>query len=77
MKRKTSRREAARIPLTEVLAAANSDLKPHELFEQSGFTEEFVDEFYVELRRHVVAGEIRERRDSDGESMLVLVKALS
>ncbi len=73
MKRITSdRRNAGRTPFTEVLAAAEGNLRPRELFDQSGFSEEFVDEFYAELRRSVLSGEIVERRDSDGEPALAL-----
>jgi type I restriction enzyme S subunit len=46
-----TKKSSARRPLYDVLAEANRKLRPEELFDQAGFTVEFVEEFYDELRR--------------------------
>ncbi len=52
-------------PLYEVLAEAGEVLTPHQLFEQAGFTIEWIDEFYEELRHEVqIAKTIRVDREN-------------
>jgi type I restriction enzyme S subunit len=65
-------RSGVRAPLLQVLTEANTSLKPEELFDGSGYSEELVDEFYSELRQHVVAGTIVETRDTNGEPLLMV-----
>jgi type I restriction enzyme S subunit len=68
-------RSSVRISLIRALIDANTMLKPEELFDASGYSEELVDEFYSELRRHVFSGGIVETRNLDGEPFLTVGEA--
>ncbi|HUU17175.1 MAG TPA: restriction endonuclease subunit S [Sedimentisphaerales bacterium] len=61
-------------PILEVLSEAQGKLKPEELFRKANFTEEFVDDFYEELRAAVQAGQIKESRPKKTEIYLEAVK---
>lgn len=66
-------RQKGRLPLLEVLTAADSLLSPEELFERAAYTVEFVDEFYEELRR-LTPDQVNEIR---GESGIIRLKAVT
>ena len=63
-----------RRPLVEVLEQHTSGLSPEELFSQAGFDEYSVDEFYVELKKEVVSGNIIEDRP-DQERVILRLNA--
>jgi hypothetical protein len=63
-----------RRPLVEVLQPHSSGLTPEELFQQAGFDEHLVDEFYTELKNEVVSGNIIEVRP-DQERVLLRLNA--
>ena len=63
-----------RRPLVEVLQLHSSGLTPEELFQQAGFDEHLVDEFYVELKNEVVSGNIIEDRP-DQERVILRLNA--
>jgi len=61
-------------PILEVLSEAKGKLKPEELFQKANFTEEYIDDFYEELRAAVQAGQIKESRPKKTEIYLEAVK---
>lgn len=61
-------------PILEVLSEAKGKLKPEELFQKANFTEEFVDDFYEELREAVQAEQIKELRPNETEIYLEAIK---
>lgn len=63
-----------RRPLVEVLQPHSSGLSPEELFQQAGFDEYLVDEFYIELKNEVVSGNIIEDRP-DQERVILRLNA--
>jgi type I restriction enzyme S subunit len=63
-----------RRPLVEVLQPHSSGLSPEKLFQQAGFDEYLVDEFYIELKNEVVSGNIIEDRP-DQERVLLRLNA--
>ncbi len=70
----TMAKKKERRPLVEVLQPHSSGLPPEELFQQAGFDEHLVDEFYIELKNEVVSGNIIEDRP-DQERILLRLKA--
>lgn len=64
-------KEMQRRSLTTVLTEEDRRLTPEELLVMSGLSEEWIDEFYAELRREVMAGRISEYRDG-GQSYLAM-----
>ena len=71
-KRATSKRgkQVERQPLLEVLNSAAGHLTPEQLFNQSGYTPEDIEEFYEELNREVLAQRIEQERPNDTEVYL-------
>ncbi len=61
-------------PILEVLSEAQGKLKPEQLFRKANFTEEFVDDFYEELREAVQAEQIKELRPNKTEIYLEAIK---
>ena len=61
-----------RRPLTEVLQPHASGLSPEELFQQAGFDENLVDDFYAELKTEVLNGTIIEDRPDQERTLLRL-----
>jgi len=61
-----------RRPLVEVLQPHATGLSPEELFQQAGFDEHLVDEFYIELKNEVVNGNIIEDRPDQERILLRL-----
>ena len=63
-KRATSKRgkQVERQPLLEVLNSAAGHLTPEQLFNQSGYTPEDIEEFYEELNHEVLAQRIEQER---------------
>ena len=74
-KRATSKRgkQVERQPLLEVLNSAAGHLTPEQLFNQSGYTPEDIEEFYEELNREVLAQRIEQERPNDTEVYLRVV----
>ena len=66
-KKKTTK---ARRPLREVLTEAARQLTPEQLFAEAGFTAEYIEAFYEELRAGVEDAQIREVRPNDTEVYL-------
>lgn len=62
-------RSVQRRPLREVVEA-DKQLTPEELFAQAGFTPEFVEEFYEELREEVDQGRIKQERPNNTDVYL-------
>jgi hypothetical protein len=61
-------------PILEVLSEAKGKLRPEELFRKANFTEEYIDDFYEELRAAVQAGQIKESRPKKTEIYLEAIK---
>lgn len=61
---------AGKKPLLEVLNGAAGHLTPEQLFNQSGYTPEDIEEFYEELKREVLAQRIEQERPNDAEVYL-------
>lgn len=61
---------AERKPLVEVLNSAADHLTPEQLFNQSGYTPEDIEDFYEELKRGVLAQRIGQERPNDTEVYL-------
>ena len=61
-------------PILEVLSEAKGKLKPEELFQKAGFTEELVDDFYEELAKLVKDGKIEDYRPNNRLSILRIKK---
>ncbi len=74
-KRGTSVRSqiAERKSLIEVLNSAADHLTPEQLFNQSGYTPEDIEEFYEELKREVLAQRIAQGRPNDTDVYLRVV----
>ncbi|MEU7961346.1 hypothetical protein [Micromonospora humida] len=78
--RRTARRSRAggrnstRVDLLKALADAETALRPEELFDASGYSEELIDEFYSDLRRHIYTGTVTEVRDAQGEPFINLAE---
>ena len=71
-KRATSKRgkQVERQPLLEVLNSAAGHLTPEQLFNQSGYTPEDIEEFYEELKRAVLSQRIKQDRPNDADVYL-------
>ena len=71
-KRAASKRgkQAERQPLLGVLNSVADRLTPEQLFNQSGYTPEDIEEFYEELKREVSAQRIEQDRPNDAEVYL-------
>ena len=71
-KRAASKRgkQAERQPLLGVLNSAADRLTPEQLFNQSGYTPEDIEEFYEELKREVSAQRIEQERPNDTDVYL-------
>lgn len=71
-KRGSSKRgqPAERKPLLKVLNSAAGHLTPEQLFNQSGYTPEDIEEFYEELRCEVLAQRIEQERPNDTDVYL-------
>ena len=81
LKKVTRKKEATamakkkeRRSLVEVLQPHSSGLSSEELFQQAGFDEHLVDEFYAELKNEVVSGNIIEDRP-DRERVILRLNA--
>ena len=71
-KRGTSRgsQPVERKPLLEVLNREADHLTPEQLFNQSGYTPEDIEEFYEELNSEVLAQRIEQERPNDTDVYL-------
>lgn len=72
-KEKDVNKQHERKSLLEILSKAESFLSPNELFDEAGYTLEFVDEFYEELRS-LMPEKVIEQRAGTGSIGLKVVK---
>lgn len=64
-----------RRPLRETLTESNQRLTPEQLFAESGFAPEVVDDFYEELRREIKAKHIEQVRPDNAKVYLIAANA--
>jgi hypothetical protein len=60
--------------LYKVLVEASAQLVPDDLFQRAGFNEEFVDDFYEEIRQEINVGRIVQVRPNDTDVYLKAVQ---
>jgi type I restriction enzyme S subunit len=60
-------------PLVDVLGEAEGPLSPEDLFSHAGFSADYVEVFYDELRREVKAGRVIEERPDERTAKLRMV----